>query len=127
MILGIGADIVSNTRMESAVSRHGERLAKRLFSEEERIYFRSLGRKRAARSIGASFAAKEAVAKALGTGFRYGITFSDIRIVREPHGKPLVKLSGKAAEFARRMGTRLVHLSISHEKSHSLAVAVLES
>ncbi len=127
MILGIGTDIVSNSRMESVISKHGEKFTERIFSEKEKKYFRGIDKRRAIQRMGASFAAKEAFAKAIGTGFRYGISFPDIAIVRDPRGKPLMNLSGKAGEFARNMGAQRIHLSISHEKSHSLAVVIIES
>ncbi len=125
MIVGIGTDIVDNARIESVISRHGERFVKRIFSGREIEHLRKFNYSR--QTVGASFAAKEALVKALGTGFRYGISFSDMEIVRNADGKPLMKLSGKADEFARALGTKQVHLSISHEKSHSLAVVILES
>ncbi|MGI9559072.1 MAG: holo-ACP synthase [Thermodesulfobacteriota bacterium] len=125
MIVGIGTDIVDNARIESVISRHGERFVKRIFSGREIEHLRKFNYSR--QTVGASFAAKEALVKALGTGFRYGISFSDMEIVRDADGKPLMKLSGKADEFARALGTKQVHLSISHEKSHSLAVVILES
>jgi len=125
MIIGIGTDIVDNSRIESVISRHGEKFTKRLFSESERKHFLKFNS--SAQSIGASFAAKEALVKALGTGFRYGISFSDMEVVRDSRGKPVMKLSGRTEEFFRRTGGGKIHLSISHEKSHSLAVVVIES
>ena len=125
MIIGIGTDIVDNTRIASVISRHGEKFTKRLFSKNERKHFLKFNASE--QSIGASFAAKEALAKALGTGFRYGISFSDMEIVRDSRGKPLMELSAKADKFFRRMGAKRIHLSISHEKSHSLAFVVIES
>lgn len=127
MILGMGTDIISNERIASALSRHGEKFTKRLFSEKENKYFRELSRKRAEQSIGGAFAAKEAFAKALGKGFRHGVSFSDIEVVRDSLGKPFIKLSGKTGDFFRQTKARRIHLSISHEESHSLAVVIIES
>ncbi len=125
MIIGIGTDIVENSRIESVISRHGDRFMERLFSKTERNHFLKFNS--SVQSIAASFAAKEAFVKALGTGFRYGISFSDMEIIRDSRGKPFIKLSGKAEDFFRKMGAGHIHLSMSHEKSHSVAVVVLES
>lgn len=125
MIIGIGTDIVENARIARMISGHGDKFLRRIFSETERKRFNQLNGDE--KTVGASFAAKEAFVKALGTGFRYGIAFSDIEVVRDRRGKPFVKLSGKAFEFARKMRANRIHLSISHEKSHSVAVVILES
>lgn len=125
MILGIGADIVDNGRIETVVSRHGRRFIQRIFSKREAARLDNYGYAR--QMVAANFAAKEALAKALGTGFRYGVSFSDIEVVHDRRGKPHINLSGAAADFARKMGAKHIHLSLSHEKSHSVAVVILES
>ncbi|QMU56377.1 MAG: holo-ACP synthase [Candidatus Mycalebacterium zealandia] len=125
MIIGIGTDIVENARIARVISRHKGKFLMRLFSKTERKRFNQFNGDE--RTIGASFAAKEALVKSLGTGFRYGIAFSDIEIIRDRRGKPFVQLSGKADDFARKIGAKHIHLSISHEKSHSVAVVILES
>ncbi len=125
MILGIGTDIVDNKRIASVVSKHGDRFIKKLFSARERKIFQKF--KGDEQKLGTSFAAKESLVKAMGTGFRYGISFLNIEVLRGRHGKPLIKLSGKAEEVARAMGVKRIHLSMSNEKSHSLAVVILES
>lgn len=124
MILGIGTDIVDNERINSVLSKHGQRFIKKVFSSREAERLRGGGNAQRAAS---TFAAKEALVKALGTGFRYGISFGDIEVVRDRRGKPRINLSGRAAGFARKMGVKRIHLSLSHEKSHSVAVVLLES
>ena len=125
MIVGIGTDIVDNKRIHSVISKHGDRFINRVFSRREAEHLRKFAYAR--ERVAVSFAAKEAFVKALGMGFRYGISFSDMEITRDRRGKPHMKLSGKAAEFADNMGAKRIHLTLSHEKSHSLAVVILES
>ena len=125
MILGTGADIVENARIEAVISRHGKRFVKRIFSKREAARLKKF--RYARQTVAANFAAKEAIAKALGTGFRFGVSFSDIEVVHDRRGKPHINLSGTAADFAKKMGAKRIHLSLSHEKSHSVAVVILES
>ena len=125
MIIGIGTDIVENARIEAVVSRHGQRFVKRIFSKREAERLKKF--RYARQTVAANFAAKEALAKALGTGFRHGVSFSDIEVAHDRRGKPHINLSGAAADFAKKIGVKHIHLSLSHEKSHSVAVVILES
>lgn len=124
MILGIGTDIVDNERMQTVISKYGQRFLNKVFSSREAARLR---KSEDAQRAAATFAAKEALVKALGTGFRYGISLCDIEVIRDRHGKPRINLSGRAEDFARKMGVKHIHLSLSHEKSHSVAVVLLES
>jgi holo-[acyl-carrier protein] synthase len=94
MILGIGSDIVDVRRIERAVNRHGERFLMRVFTATERAT--ADRRARRMETFAKRFAAKEACAKALGTGFRAGVFFRDMGVVNLPSGRPTMKLTGGA-------------------------------
>ncbi len=96
MILGLGSDIVDIRRIERTLERYGDRFVSRVFTEVERQ--KSDGRRNRAASYAKRFAAKEACAKALGTGFRNGVYWRDLGVVNLPSGKPTMALTGGAAE-----------------------------
>jgi holo-[acyl-carrier protein] synthase len=96
MIIGLGSDLCDIRRIEAALARFGERFTQRVFSETERARSERRAHARAA-SYAKRFAAKEAAAKALGTGFRRGVFFSDLRVVNLPSGQPTLSLHGGAA------------------------------
>lgn len=123
-ITGLGVDIVEIARMRNALARR-PRMKERLFSEEERAYCE--GRNKPEIHYAMRFAAKEAVLKALGTGFS-GMRFRDVEVVRDEKGKPVPRLSGRAAEVAEAAGVVEVHLSLSftHENAVASAVAITE-
>jgi holo-[acyl-carrier protein] synthase len=120
--VGIGVDIVSVHRVQEVIERNGDRALERLFTPEEVEYCDRFA-DRFVRYAG-RFAAKEAVAKALGTGFTEGVTFTRISIVNEPSGSPCVELSAGAADLARQRGIGRVLVSISHETDRAVAFAV---
>ena len=123
-ITGIGVDIVEIARMRDALARR-PRMKERLFSEEERAYCE--GRNKPEIHYAMRFAAKEAVLKALGTGFS-GMRFRDVEVARDEKGKPVPRLSGRAAEVAEAAGVVEVHLSLSftHDNAVASAVAITE-
>lgn len=123
MILGIGIDIVEIRRIEKIMERSNAFLHK-IFNEEEIKYFEK--KMMRPEYIAGSFASKEAVAKALGTGFR-GFGFKDIIINRNPLGKPEIILRGTAKEIALLKGEYIFHLSISHGQDSAIAYAVMET
>jgi holo-[acyl-carrier protein] synthase len=123
MILGVGVDIVEIRRIKEAIEKNDKFLEK-LFDKEELEYLQSRGMR--AEYVAGRFAAKEAVSKALGTGFR-GFHFKDIVIDRTTLGKPIVVLKGKAKLIAQKSGSYKIHLSISHGQDSAIAYAVLES
>jgi holo-[acyl-carrier protein] synthase len=94
MILGIGSDLVDVRRIERAIERHGERFLSRIFTPGERS--RAEGRARKAETYAKRFAAKEACAKALGTGLRAGVFWRDMGVVNLPSGRPTMRLTGGA-------------------------------
>ena len=119
-VIAIGTDLCEIARIERAISR--EHFYGRVFSEGERAYLETKGRARAA-SAAAMFAAKEAVAKALGTGFAQGVMPWTIEITHE-NGAPGVRLHGAAQERLAAMGGGRVLLSLSHEGNMAMAFAV---
>jgi holo-[acyl-carrier protein] synthase len=96
MILGLGNDIIDIRRVERTIERYGERFLARVFTDIERR--KSDGRATRAASYAKRFAAKEACAKALGTGFRQGVFWRDMGVVNLPSGRPTLELTGGAAE-----------------------------
>jgi holo-[acyl-carrier protein] synthase len=120
MIEGLGVDIVEIDRMAAALARH-PRMKERIFSADERRYCE--GRNRPEVHYALRFAAKEAVLKALGTGFS-GMKFTDVEVTRDPRGRPAPKLSGRAAEVAAEMGVIEMHLSLSYTHTTAVASAV---
>lgn len=98
MILGLGSDICDIRRIEAAISRHGERFVSRIFTAAERAKAASRTQRIQAATYAKRFAAKEAAAKALGTGFRRGVFFSDLGVVNLPTGQPTLQMTGGAAE-----------------------------
>lgn len=120
MITGLGVDIVEIERMKAALERT-PRLKERLFSAEERAYCDARSRPEVHYAL--RFAAKEAVLKALGTGFS-GMRFTDVEVSRETTGRPVPRLSGRAAERAAELGVIEMHLSLSFTHSTAVASAV---
>lgn len=123
-IVGIGTDIVETDRIRRLLARHGDRFLARLLTGDERRELESVAD--AAPYVARRFAAKEAAAKALGTGIADGVSFQDFNIGHDARGRPLLRLEGRAREIARRSGVSGVHLSISDERSHAVAFVVLD-
>jgi holo-[acyl-carrier protein] synthase len=124
MIIGVGTDLIEVGRVERLLDRHREPFLRRCFTPEEQAY--ALSRKNASQHLAARFAVKEAVMKALGTGWGRGVRWRDIGVRREPGKAPHVALTGGAARRARQMGIRRVHISISHLRGEALAFAIAE-
>jgi len=124
VITGLGVDIVEIERMRDALERR-PRMKERLFSAEERAYCDKRSRPEVHYAL--RFAAKEAVLKALGTGFS-GMRFTDVEVARETSGRPVPRLSGRAAERAAELGVVEMHLSLSftHTTAVASAVAITE-
>ncbi|HWB55233.1 MAG TPA: holo-ACP synthase [Tepidisphaeraceae bacterium] len=123
MIVGHGIDIVETHRLRELLDRHGDRFLNRVFTEAEQNYCRR-NPKRFVEHLAGRFAAKEAVLKALGTGWSNGISWTDIEISPSPAGQPKLKLSGVGAEIASRLGISDWQLSISHISTHATASAI---
>ena len=125
MIVGTGIDIVEVPRVAASIERFGARFLQRVFTEAEIRYCQS--KQNAAERFAARFAAKEAGLKAIGTGWRRGVAWKDVEVRREPGGRPTIAFSGKAAEFAAKLGVTRASLSLSHTKEHAIASVILES
>ena len=123
-ILGIGVDIVDIPRMAELRQRHGERFKDLLFCPEEYDY--CLSRAKSDECFAARFAAKEAVMKALGTGWAEGVAFTGIEVVRQEGGKPEIRLHGSTAKRAGELGAGKIHLSLSHSLTAAIAHVVIE-
>ncbi len=120
MIRGIGIDVIEVPRVERAVARWGEAFLGRVFTAQERAHAG-----RAPQRLAGRFAAKEAVMKALGLGWR-SMAWREIEIATDPIGKPVVRLSGQAAAEARRLGVGTWMVSISHTRWLAIAQALAE-
>lgn len=123
MIYGIGADIVQVSRMKESLDRFGERFAQRILAEPEIEEFH--GDARPAHFLAKRFAAKEAVLKALGAGFRDGIRLSDIQVTHDSAGKPGLSYSGATAAMVEQCGVEESHLSLADEKEYAVAFVIL--
>jgi holo-[acyl-carrier protein] synthase len=122
-IVGHGIDIVETARIQEMVESHGQRFLDRCFTPAEQAYC-ALHPKRYFEHLAGRFAAKEAVLKVLGTGWRGGIAWTDIDVVKEASGQPKVALTGECAAVAARLGIGRWHLSISHIETHATASAI---
>jgi holo-[acyl-carrier protein] synthase len=124
MIVGSGIDLAEIERIQHSMDRYGQRFLDRVYTAAEQAY--CLGKRKAAESLAARFAAKEAGAKALGTGISHGVNWLEIEVVREPGGRPALRFHGRAAEFANRLGATRAALSITHTNTLAMASVVLE-
>jgi holo-[acyl-carrier protein] synthase len=127
MIIGIGNDVIDIRRIEKAIERYGERFLNRIFTDAERA--RSDGKPGRAASYAKRFAAKEACAKALGTGLSRGVFWKDMGVVNEPSGRPTMQLSGGAAHQLARLTPAgcvpRVHLTLTDDFPMAHAVVVI--
>src|SRR5271169_4795318 len=124
MIVGTGIDIAEVPRIAASIARFGERFLNRVFTEEEIRYCDSKANR--AERYAARFAAKEAAMKALGTGWNHGVRWRDVEVSRQPGGRPTIAFHGKAAEFAAKLGTVHIALSLSHTEEYAIAQVILE-
>ncbi len=125
MIVGIGVDIVNIARMRRALERQGDRLMHRLFTAAEQDYCRR--HRDPAPYFAARFAAKEALFKALGTGWAQGVTWLDAEVRREEGCAPRLLLCRRAAEVSKSLDARSIHISLSHSDESAVAFVILES
>ena len=129
MIVGIGSDLCDIKRIEQTLDKFGERFVARCFTEIERR--KSDRRAERAASYAKRFAAKEACAKALGTGLRHGVFWRDMGVVKLPSGAPTMKLTGGAAERHAAIipagRTAFIHLTITDEYPLAQAFVVIEA
>ena len=124
MLIGTGVDLIEVERIAHSIERFGERFLRRVYTDHEIAYCR---RSRAsAESFAARFAAKEAGAKALGTGISRGVTWNEFQVARNPGGRPVLELRGRAALLARELGVRTISLSLTHTASLAMATVMME-
>lgn len=111
--------------MGAAIERFGERFLQRIFTDAERKYCDSKANR--VERYAARFAAKEAAMKALGTGWNHGVRWRDIEVHRQPGSRPTIRFHGVAAQFATRLGTSNIALSLSHTPEQAIASVILEA
>lgn len=129
MIIGIGSDLIDIRRIEKSLERHGERFVKRVYTDVEQA--RSEGRRMRAASYAKRFAAKEACAKALGTGIAQGVYWRDMGVANLPSGKPTMILTGGAAEQLEKLVPAgfqaAIHLTITDDYPLAQAFVIIEA
>ena len=125
MLVGTGTDIIEIARIRQSIARYGPRFTRRIFTPDEIAYCER--KKNAAESYAGRFAAKEAAAKALGTGIARGVTWLEIEVRRRPGQRPTVHFTGRAAARAIALGVAAASLSITHSRDLALATVLLES
>jgi holo-[acyl-carrier protein] synthase len=124
MVLGLGTDLIEIERVQASMDRFGKRFLERVFTAGEIDYCTQ--KKQSAESFAARFAAKEAGAKALGTGISRGVSWKEIEVTREIGQRPMLHFRGRAGELAKGMGIRRVQLSLSHSRKLAMAMVVVE-
>jgi len=125
LIAGVGVDRIAIERVETAIERHGERFIQRIYTTGEIRQAQAKGNP--VRRFAMLFAAKEAVSKALGTGFREGVAFDNIETIHQALGKPEVRLHGGAKKRAHVLGIQSVHISLTDDDGVAMAFAVAET
>ena len=125
MVLGLGTDLIEIERIQQSLDRFGERFTRKVFTAGEIAYCER--KKHSAESFASRFAAKEAAAKALGTGISRGIQWKEIEVRRAPGERPTLHLTGRAAERAASMGVMNLQLSLTHSRDVAMAVVVAEN
>jgi len=123
VIVGLGLDVTELDRIGAAYERHGERFLDRILTKAEREKMPE----RPVPFLAARFAAKEAGAKALGTGFQDGISHQDFEVTADEKGKPLLRFHKEAQTRAKALGVTHIHVSITHGRDVAVAVVVLEA
>jgi holo-[acyl-carrier protein] synthase len=124
MLVGTGIDLVEIRRIEQSIERYGDRFLQRVFTSGEIAYCRR--KKQSGESFAARFAAKEAAAKALGTGIQYGVHWLELEVVRPEGERPTLLLHGKAAEKGRELGVERIWLAITHGGGVAVATVHME-
>ncbi|MCA9193024.1 MAG: holo-ACP synthase [Planctomycetales bacterium] len=120
-VLGIGTDIIECARIKQMIEKHGELFLTRVYTAREIDYCGQ--RKASCQHYAGRWAAKEAVLKALGTGWAHGIQWTDIEVINQTGGRPIIHLEGIAYRIATQQGIAEILISITHCKSHAVAFA----
>ena len=124
MIVGTGVDLAEVPRIRASIERYGEKFIRRIYTPAEIAYVERKANKY--ERYAARFAAKEAGMKAIGTGWRHGVTWQDFEVANLPSGKPTLLLHGVAAGFAEKLGVKHISLSITHTAGLGMAHVILE-
>jgi len=124
VILGTGVDLAEVPRIRASIERYGEKFIRRIYTPAEIAYVERKANK--FERYAARFAAKEAGMKAIGTGWRRGVTWQDFEVANLPSGKPTLLLHGVAADFAGKLGVKNISLSITHTAELGMAHVILE-
>lgn len=124
-IIGHGIDLIETGRIARLLGEHGDRFLERCFTDAEAGY--ASGQRRRVEHLAGRFAAKEAILKALGTGWTGGIAWTDAEVLRLASGQPQVVLHGVCKQVAQRMGIDLWWISITHTETHAMASAIAAS
>ena len=124
MIIGTGIDLAEVDRIQASIERHGDRFIKRIYTPNEIAYVERKANR--FQRYAARFAAKEAGMKAIGTGWRRGVTWQDFEVANLPSGQPTLKLHGKAALYAAELGVKRISLSLTHTAANGMAFVILE-
>jgi holo-[acyl-carrier protein] synthase len=125
MIVGTGIDLIEVARIHRSIERYGDRFLRRVFTDAEIAYCSA--RASSAESFAARFAAKEAGAKALGTGIQSGVSWKELEVRRTPGSRPTLVLTGRARAIAGQLGVTNVSLSLTHTASLAMATVHLEA
>ncbi len=121
-IIGHGIDLVETARVARLLDQHGQRFLARCFTPAEVEY--ACAKKRVVEHLAARFAAKEAILKALGTGWRDGIAWTDMEVRRHPSGQPTVHLTGRCREIERQLGIGRWVVSLTHTRNYAAASVI---
>lgn len=124
-IIGIGTDLVKISRVKKIHKKFSKNFADRILHKNEKRIYREL--KAPATYLAKRFAAKEALAKALGTGIAHGVTFQEIETVNDENGQPSVTLHGETLKVADELGVKRIFLSLTDEDKYAVAYVVLEA
>jgi holo-[acyl-carrier protein] synthase len=124
VIVGTGVDLAEVPRIKASIERYGEKFIRRIYTTAEIAYVERKANK--FERYAARFAAKEAGMKAIGTGWRRGVTWQDFEVANLPSGKPTLRFHGVAARFAEALGVKNVSLSITHTAELGMAHVILE-
>jgi len=120
-LIGQGIDLIECSRIEHILREHHDRFLARILTEAERAYCQR--HREPVQRVAGRFAAKEAVLKALGTGWRGQIAWTDVEILNDPAGQPHVHLTGHTAELAKQLGIERIFISITHTEHYAAAIA----
>jgi holo-[acyl-carrier protein] synthase len=124
MIIGIGVDIVEIERFRKVIERLKDRFTQRIFTSAERKF--CITHRDPTPHFAVRFAAKEALFKAIGTGWAKGVTWLDVEVQRDRQDAPTIELHGEAQRISTSLGVQVVHLSLSHSEQWAVAMVVLE-